>query len=101
MRSLPVDGLQVNIPERLLVLSERAAYMADLSKTLKQGDVVDGIVRNLTDYGAFVSIRASDGSLHGTDVSTAACSYTYWLCASALLLFDLLGAVAKLFLSML
>lgn len=56
------------MPERLLVLSERAAYMADLSRTLKAGDIVEGTVQKLTDYGAFVSIRAADGSQHGTDV---------------------------------
>jgi ribosomal protein S1 len=61
-------GVQVNVPERLLVLSERAAYMADLSKTLKRGDVVEGTVQKLTDYGAFVSITAADGNQHGTDV---------------------------------
>lgn len=59
------------MPERLLVLSERAAYMADLSRMLKHGDVVEGTVRKLTDYGAFVSIRAADGSQHGTDVTFA------------------------------
>ena len=59
---------QVNVPERLLVLSERAAYMADLSRTLKRGDVVQGTVQKLTDYGAFVSITAADGNQHGTDV---------------------------------
>lgn len=60
--------VQVNVPERLMVLSERAAYMADLSRTLKKGDVVEGTVQKLTDYGAFVSITAADGTQHGTDV---------------------------------
>ncbi len=50
------------------MLSERAAYLADLSKTLKKGDVVDGVVRKLTDFGAFVSIKGADGEMHGTDV---------------------------------
>lgn len=56
------------MPERLLVLSERAANMADLLRTVKRGDVVEGTVQKLTDYGAFVSITAADGTQHGTDV---------------------------------
>lgn len=59
--------IQVNVPERLLVLSERAANMADLLRTVKRGDVVEGTVQKLTDYGAFVSITAADGTQHGTD----------------------------------
>ena len=63
--------MQVNVPERLLVLSERAANMADLLRTVKRGDVVEGTVQKLTDYGAFVSINAADGTQHGTDVRPA------------------------------
>ena len=59
------------MPERLLVLSERAANMADLLRTVKRGDVVEGTVQKLTDYGAFVSINAADGTQHGTDVRPA------------------------------
>jgi S1 RNA binding domain len=68
--------LQVNVPERLLVLSERAANMADLLRTVKRGDVVEGTVQKLTDYGAFVSINAADGTQHGTDVRPVQLSQT-------------------------
>ena len=66
-----ITSMQVNVPERLLVLSERAANMADLLRIVKRGDVVEGTVQKLTDYGAFVSINAADGTQHGTDVRPA------------------------------
>ena len=39
-----------------------------LSK-LNEGDVVEGIIKNLTDYGAFIDLGGLDGLLHITDIS--------------------------------
>ena len=39
-----------------------------LSK-IKEGDAVDGIVKNITDYGTFVDLGSVDGLLHVTNVS--------------------------------
>ena len=39
-----------------------------LSK-LNEGDVVEGIIKNLTDYGAFIDFGGLDGLLHITDIS--------------------------------
>jgi hypothetical protein len=61
-------GGQVNKPEGKLVLSERAAMTSQLAKQLKPGDIVDGIVTRLRDFGAFVSLRSPDGCMHGVEV---------------------------------
>jgi hypothetical protein len=62
--------VQVNVPEGKLVLSERAAMTTQLASQLKAGDVVEGIVTRLVDYGAFVSLRSPDGQMHGIEVGT-------------------------------
>ena len=61
-------ALQVNVPERKLILSERAAMLGDLLASLSPGDVVEGVVTRLTDFGAFVSLVGADGKMHGTEV---------------------------------
>ncbi len=58
---------QVNVLEGKLVLSERAAMMEAVTAALNPGDVVEGIVTRLADYGAFVSLRSPDGNLHGIE----------------------------------
>ncbi len=59
-----------------IVVSRRAAIEAiretkrkEILKTLKVGDVIEGTVKNITDYGAFVDIGGIDGLLHITDIS--------------------------------
>lgn len=42
---------------------------ADLMEKLKEGEIVEGIVKNITDYGAFVDLGGIDGLLHVTDIS--------------------------------
>ena len=60
---------QVDVVQEMIVLSERAALTADLVHTgLKPGAVVDGVVRNLKDFGAFVALRSPDGHMHGAEV---------------------------------
>eukprot|EP00884_Botryococcus_braunii_P011796 jgi/Botrbrau1/20617/Bobra.113_1s0043.1 len=59
--------VQVNKPEGKLVLSERAAMTSQLANQLKPGDIVDGIVTRLRDFGAFVSLRSPDGRMHGIE----------------------------------
>ncbi len=63
--------MQVNVPGRQLILSERAAYMSDFVQTLKKGDVVEGVISKLADFGAFVSMKGADGALHGSEVRRA------------------------------
>ena len=59
-----------------VVLSRRAVLevtmgeeRAKLAETLKEGQVVKGIVKNITDYGAFVDLGGIDGLLHITDLA--------------------------------
>ena len=45
------------------------AERAKLAETLKEGETVKGIVKNITDYGAFVDLGGIDGLLHITDLA--------------------------------
>ena len=65
---------QVNIPERDLILSEQATMVEALAQSLNDGDVVEGVVTRLMDYGAFVSLRSPDGGMHGAVVSQLLCN---------------------------
>ena len=56
------------MPERRVILSERAAMLSELIQLLKPGDEVEGVVTRTTDYGAFVSLVGSDGRMHGAEV---------------------------------
>ncbi|NMD37148.1 MAG: bifunctional 4-hydroxy-3-methylbut-2-enyl diphosphate reductase/30S ribosomal protein S1 [Christensenellaceae bacterium] len=56
---------------KAVILEEEAAKKAEIWKTLAEGEVVDGIVRRLTNFGAFVDIGGIDGLIHITDLSWA------------------------------
>jgi small subunit ribosomal protein S1 len=68
---LKMDRRRGNIVvSRRAVLEEtRAADRAELISTLKEGQVIDGVVKNITDYGAFVDLGGVDGLLHVTDMA--------------------------------
>ena len=46
-----------------------SAEKVELLKNLDEGQIVKGVVKNLTDYGAFVDLGGLDGLLHITDIS--------------------------------
>jgi small subunit ribosomal protein S1 len=52
-----------------VVESETSAEREELLKNLEEGQVIKGIVKNLTDYGAFVDLGGVDGLLHITDMA--------------------------------
>ena len=59
-----------------IVLSRKAAIQgtavenkSDLISKINEGDILEGVVKNLTDYGAFVDLGGIDGLLHITDIS--------------------------------
>ena len=56
------------MPERKLILSERAAMLSELIKLLKPGDEVEGVVTRTTDFGAFGRLLGLDGRMHGAEV---------------------------------
>ena len=68
---LKMDKVRGNIVvSRRVVLEEtRASARAELIDTIKEGSVLEGIVKNLTDYGAFIDLGGVDGLLHVTDIS--------------------------------
>jgi len=68
---LKMDRERGNIVvSRRVVLEEtRAEARAELIDAIKEGAVLDGIVKNITDYGAFVDLGGIDGLLHVTDIS--------------------------------
>ncbi len=68
---LKMDRRRGNIVvSRRAVLEEtRAGQRAELLERLKEGDVVEGVVKNVTDYGAFVDLGGIDGLLHVTDMA--------------------------------
>ncbi len=57
------------LSRRALLETERRAMRDETLRTLKEGIVVDGIVKNITDYGAFIDLGGIDGLLHITDMS--------------------------------
>jgi small subunit ribosomal protein S1 len=68
---LKMDRARGNIVvSRRAVLEEtRAEQRAELVQGLKEGMVLDGVVKNITDYGAFVDLGGVDGLLHVTDIA--------------------------------
>jgi small subunit ribosomal protein S1 len=68
---LKMDRSRGNIVvSRRAVLEEtRAEQRSELIAGLKEGQVLDGVVKNITDYGAFVDLGGVDGLLHVTDIS--------------------------------
>ncbi len=68
---LKMDKVRGNIVvSRRVVLEEtRAEARAELIDAIKEGSILDGIVKNITDYGAFIDLGGVDGLLHVTDIS--------------------------------
>jgi small subunit ribosomal protein S1 len=59
----------VVVSRRAVVESEFSAEREQLLERLKEGAVIKGVVKNLTDYGAFVDLGGIDGLLHITDMA--------------------------------
>ena len=59
----------VVVSRRAVVESETSAERQQLLENLQEGQVVKGIVKNLTDYGAFIDLGGIDGLLHITDMA--------------------------------
>jgi small subunit ribosomal protein S1 len=57
------------LSRRALLETERQMLRASTLETLAPGQIVDGVIKNLTDYGAFIDLGGIDGLLHVTDMS--------------------------------
>src|SRR5215213_5500416 len=68
---LKMDRRRGNIvvSRRAILEETRAEQRSGLIMSLAEGQVVDGVVKNITDYGAFVDLGGIDGLLHVTDIS--------------------------------
>ncbi len=68
---LKMDRRRGNIvvSRRAILEETRAEQRSGLIQSLAEGQVIDGVVKNITDYGAFVDLGGIDGLLHVTDIS--------------------------------
>jgi small subunit ribosomal protein S1 len=68
---LKMDRRRGNIvvSRRAVMEETRAEQRTELVQNLGEGQVVDGVVKNITDYGAFVDLGGIDGLLHVTDIA--------------------------------
>jgi small subunit ribosomal protein S1 len=68
---LKMDRRRGNIvvSRRAILEESRAEQRAEVIGKLTEGDVVDGVVKNVTEYGAFVDLGGVDGLLHVTDMA--------------------------------
>ena len=68
---LKMDRRRGNIvvSRRAILEETRAEQRTGLIQSLAEGQIIDGVVKNITDYGAFVDLGGIDGLLHVTDIS--------------------------------
>src|SRR5205814_995746 len=59
----------VVVSRRSVLERERTALKSETLKVLEEGVILEGTVKNITDYGAFVDLGGIDGLLHVTDMS--------------------------------
>ena len=68
-QTLPLKFLEVNEEENKLVVSNRRAVVEAQMEDLSRGDVIDGLVKALKPYGAFVEVGGMSGLLHISQIS--------------------------------
>ncbi len=75
-KSLQLKVIKLNIKRGNIVLSRRAileeerkSKRDEIIQTIQEGNIVKGVVKNITEYGAFVDLGGLDGLLHVTDMS--------------------------------
>lgn len=68
---LKIDDVRGNVvvSKRAILDEQRNKERAEILSKIKIGDVISGMVKNLTDYGAFIDFGSFDGLLHLTDIS--------------------------------
>jgi len=57
------------VSRRAILEESRAEQRSEIVQQLEEGQIVDGVVKNITDYGAFVDLGGIDGLLHVTDIA--------------------------------
>ncbi|AHA27466.1 30S ribosomal protein S1 [Candidatus Liberibacter americanus] len=68
---LKMDARRGNIvvSRRAVQAESRAEQRSEVVQNLEEGQIIEGIVKNITDYGAFVDLSGVDGLLHVTDIA--------------------------------
>ena len=68
---LKMDRLRENIvvSRRGILEGDNAEEREKVMASLEEGQIIDGVVKNVTNYGAFIDIGGVDGLLHNTDIS--------------------------------
>ncbi len=66
---IDTERKNIVVSRRRLIEEEREKKKKDLLEKLNVGDIIAGIVKNITDFGAFIDLGAMDGLLHITDMT--------------------------------
>lgn len=71
LQVLKIDEIRGNVvvSRRAILETERNVQKDKFLSKVKVGDALDGVVKNITDYGAFIDFGSFDGLLHLTDIS--------------------------------
>lgn len=64
-----IERKNVVVSRRELLEAERISKKAELLETIMEGDVMEGMVKNITDFGVFLDLDGIDGLLHITDMT--------------------------------
>jgi len=64
-----IDRKNVVVSRRELLEAERISKKAELLENINEGDVLEGVVKNITDFGVFLDLDGIDGLLHITDMT--------------------------------
>jgi len=74
---LKIDAKQGNVvvSRRAILEESREEERNDMLASIKEGVILEGVVKNITDYGAFVDLGSVDGLLHVTDISWSRISH--------------------------
>ncbi|MFN7038209.1 MAG: 30S ribosomal protein S1 [Alphaproteobacteria bacterium] len=74
---LKMDKKQGNIvvSRRAILEESRVEARNELLATINEGQILEGVVKNITDYGAFIDLGSVDGLLHVTDISWSRISH--------------------------
>jgi small subunit ribosomal protein S1 len=64
-----IERKNVVVSRRELLEAERISKKAEILESIKEGDVREGIVKNITDFGVFLDLDGIDGLLHITDMT--------------------------------
>ncbi len=71
LKILKMDAEHGNVvvSRRAILEESRKEAREELLSNIKEGMILEGVIKNITDYGAFVDLKSTDGLLHITDIS--------------------------------